>query len=84
LQVAIPVATNPTNITATVSGNNLSLSWPADHTGWRLLAQTNNLAQGISTHTNDWGTVSGSAGTNQVNLTIDPAKPAEFYRMVYP
>ena len=84
LLVTIPVATNPTNIVASVSGSNLNLSWPADHTGWRLLMQTNNLAQGISSNTNDWGTVSGSAGTNQVNVNIDPTKPTEFYRMVYP
>jgi hypothetical protein len=78
------VATNPTNITASVSGGNLNLSWPADHIGWRLLAQTNHLANGISANTNDWGTVSGSAGTNQVNITIDPTKPTEFYRLIYP
>ena len=84
LLVTIPVATNPTNITASVSGGNLNLSWPADHIGWRLLAQTNHLANGISANTNDWGTVSGSAGTNQVNITIDPTKPTEFYRLIYP
>jgi autotransporter-associated beta strand protein len=84
LQVAVTVATNPTNIVATLSGTTLNLSWPADHTGWRLLQQTNHLAQGISANTNDWGTVSGSASTNKVSLTIDPAKPTEFYRMVYP
>jgi autotransporter-associated beta strand protein len=84
LLVAVTVAINPTNITAKATGNNLNLSWPADHTGWRLLMQTNHLAAGISANTNDWGMVSGSANTNQVNLTIDPTKPAEFYRMVYP
>ena len=60
--VPLSVNTNPTNITATVSGNILSLSWPADHTGWRLLVQTNNLASGISSNTNDWATVPGSTG----------------------
>jgi len=84
LLVVISVATNPTNLVATVNGNNLKLSWPANYIGWRLLMQTNNLAKGISSNTNDWGTVSGSANTNQVNLTIDPSKPTEFYRMVYP
>jgi autotransporter-associated beta strand protein len=84
LRVAIPVATNPTNIVASVSGSTLHLSWPPDYIGWRLLIQTNHLAQGISTNPSDWGTVSGSAATNQVNLTIDPTLPCEFYRMVYP
>ena len=81
---SIAVNTSPINITATFSGLRLSLSWPADHTGWRLLAQTNHLAQGLSANTNDWGTVNGSAGTNQINVTNDPTQPAEFYRMVCP
>ena len=82
--VTIGVATNPTNITATVSGSVLQLSWPADHLGWRLLVQTNDLAQGISANTNDWTTVPGSASIYQTNITINPAMPTEFYRLVYP
>lgn len=78
------VNTNPTNIVASVSGNVLHLSWPADHTGWRLLVQTNHLASGISSNTNDWTTVSGSTGTNQINITMDPTKKTEFYRLIYP
>jgi len=84
LSLVSGVATNPTNITATVSGGKLDLSWPADHTGWRLLVQTNHLASGISENTNDWMTVPGSTGINQTNLTLDPSKPMEFYRLVYP
>ena len=84
LAVVSGVATNPTNITATVSGNVLTLSWPADHTGWRLLVQTNNLATGISSVTNDWSTVAGSAAINTTNIIIDPLKPTEFYRLIYP
>ena len=78
------VNTNPTNIVASVSGNVLHLSWPADHTGWRLLVQTNHLAAGISANTNDWTTVPGSAGINQTNITMDPTKKTEFYRLTYP
>ena len=84
LVVVTTVNPTPTNIVLSVSGNSLTLAWPADHTGWRLLAQTNHLAAGISGNTNDWGTVSGSAATNQVIMTINPALPAEFYRLVYP
>ena len=84
LAVVSSVNTSPTNVTAAVSGSTLTLTWPADHTGWRLLVQTNNLAQGISANTNDWGTVSGSAATNQVALPVNAALPAEFYRLVYP
>jgi hypothetical protein len=84
LSVVPSVNTNPTNIIATVSGNVLQLSWPSDHTGWRLLVQTNHLAAGISLNTNDWTTVPGSAGIDQTNITINPLQPAEFYRLVYP
>jgi autotransporter-associated beta strand protein len=84
IQVVNGVNTNPTNITATVSGSTLSLSWPADHTGWRLLVQTNHLVGGISTVSTDWMTVPGSTTINQTNITINPALPTEFYRLVYP
>src|ERR1019366_2945156 len=84
LTVVTGVNTAPTNMAYSVSGGILTLSWPSDHTGWRLLVQTNNLELGLSLNTNDWGTVSGSAATNKVSIPIDPARPTEFYRMVYP
>jgi autotransporter-associated beta strand protein len=84
LLVAVTVATYPTNLIAKVSNGSLTLSWPADHTGWRLLTQTNSLATGLVTSTNNWSTVANSANTNVVNVTIDPTQPAVFYRMVYP
>jgi autotransporter-associated beta strand protein len=84
IQVVTVVNLNPTNLTASVSSSGLTLSWPPDHTGWRLLAQTNHLSAGLSSNTNDWGTVAGSAATNNVILSIDPTKPAEFYKLVYP
>jgi autotransporter-associated beta strand protein len=84
LAVVSGVSTVPTNITWSVSGTNLTLSWPADHAGWRLLMQTNNLAAGLNLNTNNWTTVTGSATTNQVTLPFDPAQPAEFYRLTYP
>lgn len=81
---ARPVSTTATNLVASVSASGLSLSWPTDHTGWRLLIQTNRLADGVSLNTNDWASVPGSTGTNQTNFTINPAQAAEFYRLVYP
>jgi hypothetical protein len=78
------VNTSPPKLTATVSGGVLSFSWPADHTGWRLLVQTNNLASGISTNPADWGTVPGSTEVDQTNLPIVPGNPTEFYRLTYP
>jgi autotransporter-associated beta strand protein len=78
------VNTNPTNIVSSVTGNVLTLSWPADHTGWRLLVQTNNLANGISSNTNDWTTVPGSSGVDLETITNNLLLPDEFYRLVYP
>ena len=81
LTVTNPVATNPTNITATVSGSTLTLSWPADHTGWHLQLQTNSLTTGLYTN---WVTLPGSDLVNTTNFTINPANGSVFYRMVYP
>jgi hypothetical protein len=57
------------------------LSWPLDHTGWRLEGQTNSLTVGIS---NNWVTIPGSALTNLVNLPYVTNNPTVFYRLVYP
>jgi autotransporter-associated beta strand protein len=80
--VGVPnVNTTPTNLTATVSGNVLTLAWPADHTGWHLQIQTNSLSVGLGTN---WVTWPGSDLVNTTNLTINPANGSVFYRMVYP
>ena len=80
LSVVLGVATNPTNITATVSGNHLTLSWPADHLGWTLQAQTNSITTGLTTN---WVDVAGSAASNTNVMTINPANPTVFYRLRY-
>jgi autotransporter-associated beta strand protein len=81
LKIVATVATNPTNLTAVVSGGNLDLSWPADHTGWRLEGQTNSLNTGLSTN---WGTVPGSTSTNHMIIPIVPGNGSVFFRMAYP
>jgi autotransporter-associated beta strand protein len=81
LSVTGLVNTTPTNIVASVSGGNLNLSWPSDHTGWSLQTQTNVLGVGLSTN---WVTVPGSTATNAVSIPISPANPAVFFRLQYP
>jgi autotransporter-associated beta strand protein len=81
LQVAVFVATNPTNLTATVSGGNLVLSWPADHLGWRLQAQTNSLSTGLGTN---WVNVPNTATVTAVTNALNRANGSVFYRMIYP
>lgn len=73
--------TTPTNITSSKAGNQLTLSWPADHTGWKLQSQTNSLSVGI---TSTWHDVPGSSATNQMVFTLDPANPCVFFRLKYP
>jgi hypothetical protein len=77
----VTVNTSPTNLTVSVTGNQLTLSWPADHTGWTLQAQTNGLGVGLTTN---WFEVSGSASANSVVIPVDPTNGSVFYRLVYP
>ncbi|HOB33189.1 MAG TPA: hypothetical protein PKH32_09965, partial [Verrucomicrobiota bacterium] len=72
--------TTPTNVTATVSGGSVTLSWPSSHIGWSLQVQTNALSTGLS---NNWTTL-GFENTNSVELPIDPANPAVFFRLALP
>ncbi len=84
--VARPASTAvlPLGYGTSPDGLSLQLTWPSDHTGWRLLMQTNNLSSGVSLNTNDWTMVANSSATNQVSLPIDSTRSAEFYRLIYP
>jgi hypothetical protein len=73
------MATNPTNITVQVMANALQLSWPSDHTGWRLQVQTNDVTQGMGTN---WVDVVGATTTNQMTVPINPATGSIFYRLL--
>ena len=70
----------PGYITNSISGNNLTLTWPAGQ-GWRLVSQTNSLSVGLTT--DGWNTVPGGIdGSNGV--TINPNNPTVFYKLVNP
>ena len=84
LAVASSVSLVSTNILWNVGGTSVTLSWPADHLGWRLLMQTNHLANGLSLNLNDWTTVPASQTTNQMTLPLDSSLPGGFYRLVFP
>jgi autotransporter-associated beta strand protein len=75
------IASNPTNITFSVSGSTLSLSWPADHLGWILQSQTNSLSTGISPN---WFDVPGSASSTSAVINMNPANATVFYRLRHP
>jgi hypothetical protein len=75
------VAQYPTNILYTRGNGSFTLSWPADHTGWRLQANTNHILTGFDTN---WFDVPGSKATNSMILPIDPYDSSMFYRLIYP
>jgi hypothetical protein len=76
-----PESLAPTNIVTQVSGDQLQLSWPPDHLGWRLEIQTNDLVNGIGTN---WVTVPNSTSMTQYTLPINPTNGSVFLRMAYP
>lgn len=81
INATAPVNMNPTNVTATVSGGQLTLSWPADHIGWHLQCQTNALNTGLGTN---WVDVTGASTTNQMIIPVNPANGSVFFRLVSP
>jgi hypothetical protein len=72
------IATNSTNLMFQATDSNLALSWPSDHIGWRLQAQTN---KGLGTN---WFDVVGSTITNQWVMPISPVDGGVFYRLAFP
>jgi autotransporter-associated beta strand protein len=79
LKVVSLAPSTPAIITNSVSGSQMTLSWPPGQ-GWRLQAQTNSLATGIS---NNWVYVTDGS-VSSTNLTINANNPTVFYRLVWP
>jgi hypothetical protein len=74
---SVTVNTTPTNINFGISNGNLTLAWPADHTGWRLQAQTNGLGT-------NWFDVLGATATNEIVVPVNGTNGSVFFRMIYP
>ena len=77
----LTATTTPVALTASASGGNLSLSWPANQTGWELLQQTDSLTAGLGTN---WVVVTGTSTTNQVSIPVNSSLPSGFFRLVFP
>ena len=75
------VNTDPTPITGSIVDGNFEITWPEDHTGWRLEMQANPLSIGLS---NNWETVADSHLTNRVIFPLVSTNGTIFYRLVYP
>ncbi len=70
-----------TNISFQVNGSQLQLSWPADHLGWSLQIQTNELSSGVGSN---WVTVPGSINDTSASFPISSVNDCVFFRLVYP
>lgn len=79
-----PVSPNPTNIVSSVSGTDLTLSWPDSHKGWTLQTQTNSRSVGLTVATNTWFDVANSAATNSVIIPLNKVDPTVFFRLRLP
>jgi len=64
-----------------LSGSNLTLSWPANYLGWFLQEQTNALTVGANAN---WVDLAGSANVTSTNIAISPATPTAFFRLRSP
>ena len=69
---------NPTSLYISLAGNQATLSWPTDHTGWQLQAQTNSVSG------TNWVGVNDSTTTNQIIVPINPTNGSVFFRLAYP
>lgn len=74
------VSTVSTNISTETTNNTLTLSWPADHRGWTLQAQTNSLDAGFTTN---WVDVPDSTNVNRVRFPINPTNGCAFFRLIF-
>ena len=69
------------DISYSLSGHNLTLSWPTNYLGWILQEQTNGLNVGLNTN---WVDLPGSVNVTTTNMLISAANPAVFFRLSPP
>ena len=79
IQVTSAMASNPTNITYSVEGSTLMLSWPGDHLGW--YAQSNSVDVANPGY---WHDVPNSSSQTNLSIALDPALTNVFYRLRKP
>jgi autotransporter-associated beta strand protein len=68
-------------ISYSLSGSNLTLSWPANYLGWILQEQTNSLNVGLNAN---WVALAGSSNVTSTNIFISLATPTAFFRLSPP
>jgi hypothetical protein len=83
---AAQVSVRPTSLVspqlqAILNAGQLQFTWPADHVGWSLQAQTNANNIGLSTN---WVTMANSSATNQMVIPIGTTNGSVFFRLLHP
>ena len=74
------VSSTGTNITTTVTGKTMMLSWPASYLNWILQTNGGNLGDPLG-----WGDVPGSGTNDQLLFPVgNAAIPAQFFRLRHP
>jgi hypothetical protein len=77
---AAPVPSTGGNLTATIKGLQLQISWPADYIGWILQTNMFNLA-----NLGGWGDVPASRTNSQLTFPLNSASISnEFFRLRHP
>jgi len=78
---ARPTSSASVAMNAANAAGQLQISWPADHTGWQLQSQTNNLTSGLGTN---WVNLPASMQTNQMTVPLNSTNGSVFFRLVRP
>jgi hypothetical protein len=81
IQAVNVIASYPTNISFSVSGGTLALTWPATHLGWFLQSQTNSLKVGLGTN---WHDIANSESSTSASMLVNPTNATVFYRLRSP
>lgn len=79
LKIVTAVSMVPTNVSYSLTGGTLSLSWPGSHLGW--YAQSN--AVGVASP-GSWYDIPGSQSGTNLDITILPGQPNVFFRLRSP
>jgi hypothetical protein len=74
-----PVPSIGSDLSASMSGSKITVSWPSTYVGWIL--QTNTV--GLSSP-GSWGDVPDSISHSQMSFPVGPSDTAEFFRLRHP
>jgi hypothetical protein len=78
---ARPTSSVATNLTLSSESGTLTISWPADHTGWKLQTQTNTSGAGLGTN---WVDLGNDTQTNQTTILVTSTNGSVFFRLAHP